>query len=143
MLKTRIGYIICFSIILGLFVFSKSINTKSMVEKRLDFLEPPEPTTIFDSPLPFEKGTEVHFPTDVISISEVLKEGTRIAFKIIKSELNYIRPIYKKTGIALLEDRAIFLLEYTSTAYSRDLDLYLVVFQTNITDVFTKGNLFY
>ena len=30
MLKTRIGYIICFSIILSLFVYSKSINTKSM-----------------------------------------------------------------------------------------------------------------
>ena len=85
MLKTRIGYIICFSIILSLFVYSKSINTKSMevsysqpnsdkseqeriqeLEKRLDFLEPPEPTTILDSPFPFEKGTEVHFPTDVI-----------------------------------------------------------------------------
>lgn len=30
MLKTRIGYIICFLIILSLFIYSKSINTKSM-----------------------------------------------------------------------------------------------------------------
>ena len=66
------------------------------LEKRLDFLEPPEPTTILDSPFPFEKGTEVHFPTDVIPISEVLKEGTKIPFKVIKSEPNYIRPIYEE-----------------------------------------------
>ena len=37
MLKTRIGYIICFSIILSLFVYSKSINTKSM---ELSFSQP-------------------------------------------------------------------------------------------------------
>ena len=115
MLKTRIGYIICFSIILSLLVYSKSINTKLMelsisqsnsdkseheriqeLEQRLDSLEPPEPTTILDSPFPFEKGTEVHFPTDVIPISEVLKEGTKIPFKVIKSEPNYIRPIYEE-----------------------------------------------
>ena len=66
------------------------------LEKRLDYLEPSEPTTILDSPFPFEKGTEVHFPTDVIPISEVLKEGTKIPFKVIKSEPNYVRPIYEE-----------------------------------------------
>ncbi|MGG0662809.1 hypothetical protein ABE042_01705 [Viridibacillus arvi] len=115
MLKTRIVYIICFSIILSLFVYSQSLNTKLIessisqsnsdkseykriqeLEQRLDSLEPPEPTTILDSPFPFEKGTEVHFPTDVIPISEVLKEGTKIPFKVIKSEPNYIRPIYEE-----------------------------------------------
>ncbi|MGE7914204.1 hypothetical protein [Lysinibacillus xylanilyticus] len=115
MLKTKISYIICFLIILNLFVFSKPINTNSMelpfsqsnndkseqkkiqeLEQRLDSLEPPEPTTILDSPLPFEKGIEMHFPKDVISISEVLKEGTKIPFKVIQSEPNYIRPIYKE-----------------------------------------------
>ena len=54
------------------------------LEERLDSLEPPEPTTILDSPFPFEEGTEVHFPTNVIPISEVLKEGTKIPFKVIK-----------------------------------------------------------
>ena len=37
MLKTRIGYIICFLIILSLFVYSKSINTKL---KQLSFSQP-------------------------------------------------------------------------------------------------------
>lgn len=113
MLKTKIDYIICFSIILSLLDYSKSINAKSLelsfsqsnsdksehiriqeLEQRLDNLEPPEPTTILDSPFPFEKGTEVHFPTDVIPISEVSKEGIKIPFKVIKSEPSYIRPIY-------------------------------------------------
>lgn len=66
------------------------------LEQRLDSLEPPEPTTIFDSPFPFEKGAEVHFPTDVIPNSEVLKEGTKIPFKVIKSEPNYNRPLYEE-----------------------------------------------
>ena len=188
MLKTRIGYIICFSIILSLFVYSKSINTKSMevsysqsnsdkseqeriqeLEKRLDFLEPPEPTTILDSPFPFEKGTEVHFPTDVIPISEVLKEGTKIPFKVIKSEPNYIRPIYEEDwhsttgrwsyipsrihyalhrifpfyaiGIsAELEFTQNVGISFPTDMNETDLDLYIVVFQTNITDVYTKGN---
>ena len=190
MLKTRIGYIICFSIILSLFVYSKSINTKSMVlsfsqpnsdkseqeriqelEQRLDSLEPPGPTTILDSPFPFEKGTEVHFPTDVIPISEVLKEGTRIPFKVIKSEPNYIRPIYEENwhstywggrwsyipsrihyslhrvfpfyaiGIsAELNFQQNVGIGFNTDANETDLDLYIVVFQTNITDVYTKGN---
>ncbi|MGN4124215.1 hypothetical protein ACMGD3_04200 [Lysinibacillus sphaericus] len=66
------------------------------MEQRLDSLEPPEPTTILDLPFPFEKGTEVRLPTDVIPISEVSKEGTKIPFKVIKSEPNYIRPIYEE-----------------------------------------------
>ena len=188
MLKTRIGYIICFSIILSLFVYSKSINTKSMevsfsqsnsdkseqeriqeLEQRLDILEPPEPTTILDSPFPFEKGTEVHFPTDVIPISEVLKEGTKIPFKVIKSEPNYIRPIYEEdwhstTGRwSYIPSRIHYALHRVFPFYAigisaeldftqnvgisfptdmneTDLDLYIVVFQTNITDVYTKGN---
>ena len=188
MLKIRIGYIICFSIILSLFVYSKSINTKSMelsfsqhntdkseheriheLEKRLDFLEPPEPTTILDSPFSFEKGTEMHFPTDVIPISEVLKEGTKIPFKVIKSEPNYIRPIYEEDwhstagrwsyipsrihyalhrifpfyaiGIsAQLDFTQNIGISFLTDMNETDLDLYIVVFQTNITDVYTKGN---
>lgn len=188
MLKSRIGYIICFSIILSLFIYSKSINIKSMelplsqkdsgksaheriheLEKRLDFLEPPEPTTIPDSPFPFEKGAEVHFPTDVTPISEVLKEGTKIPFKVIKSEPDYIRPIYEEywhstTGRwSYIPSRIHYALHRIFPFYAigmsaeldftqnvgitfptamneTDLDLYIVVFQSNITDVYTKGN---
>ncbi|WP_245639421.1 hypothetical protein [Viridibacillus arvi] len=188
MLKTRIVYIICFSIILSLFVYSQSLNTKLIessisqsnsdkseykriqeLKQRLDSLEPPEPTTILDSPFPFEKGTEVHFPTDVIPISEVLKEGTKIPFKIIKSEPNYIRPIYEEdwhstTGRwSYIPSRIHYSLHRIFPFYAieiseelnftqnvgisfptdineTDLDLYIVMFQTNITDVYTKGN---
>lgn len=188
MLKTRIGYIICFLIILSLFVYSKSLNTKLIelsisqsnsdksehkriqeLEQRLDNLEPPEPTTILDSPFPFEKGTEEHFPTDVIPISEVLKEGTKVPFKVIKSEPNYIRPIYEEDwhsttgrwsyipsrihyalhrvfpfyaiGIsAELEFTQNVGISFPTDMNETDLDLYIVVFQTNITDVYTKGN---
>ncbi|MFJ5563677.1 hypothetical protein [Lysinibacillus xylanilyticus] len=190
MLKTKISYIICFLIILNLFVFSKPINTNSMelpfsqsnsdksehkqiqeLEQRLDRLEPPEPTTILDSPFPFEKGTEVHFPTDVIPISEVLKEGTKIPFKVIQSEPNYIRPISKEQWHSTygggrwsyIPSRIHYALHRIFPFYAigisaelnfqqdvgigfptdmneTDLDLYIVVFQTNITDVYTKGN---
>lgn len=188
MLKTRIGYIICILIILSLFVYSKSLNTKltelsisqpnniksehkriEELEQRLDSLEPPEPTTILDSPFPFEEGTDVNYPTDVIPISEVLKEGTKIPFKVIKSEPKYIRPIYEDhwhstTGRwSYIPSRIHYSLHRIFPYYSigiseelhftqnvgiaantamneTDLDLYIVVFQTNTTDVYTKGN---
>lgn len=137
----------------------------------LDSLEPLEPTTILDSPFPFEKESEVHFPNDVIPISEVLKEGTKIPFKVIKSEPNYIRPIYEENWHSeiwggrwsYIPSRIHYSLHrifpfyaigisaefsfqhnvgigFNTATNETDLDLYLVVFQTNITDVYTKGN---
>lgn len=184
MLKTKIGYIICFLIILSLFVYSKSINAKPLelsfsqyndksehkriqeLEQRLDRLEPPEPTTILDSPFPFEKGTEVQFPSDDIPISEVEKEGTKTPFKVIKSEPNYIRPLFKEQWHSTyaggrwsyIPSRIHYALHRIFPFYAiglsaefnfqqevgiifptdtneTDLDLYIVVFQTNITDV--------
>ncbi|RFB09448.1 hypothetical protein DZB84_24400 [Bacillus sp. HNG] len=141
------------------------------MEQRLGNLEPPEPTTILDSPFPFETGTEVHFPTDVIPISEVKTQGTKIPFKIIKSEPNYVRPIYEEhwhstywggrwsyvpsrvhyalhrifpfyaIGIAAeLNFQGDMGISFPTTTNETDLDLYIVVFQTSITDVYTKGN---
>ncbi|MGD6834851.1 hypothetical protein ACQCT5_22125 [Sutcliffiella halmapala] len=188
MLKTKTGFIICFSIILSLFVngesikamelsFSKSNSDKSEhiriqeLEQRLDNLEPPEPITILDSPFPFEKGTEIHFPTDVTEIGEVLIEGSKIPFKVIKSVPNYIRPIYEEhwhstfwggrwsyvpsrihyalhrifpfyaIGISgELNFQQNVGIDFPTDINETDLDLYIVVFQTNITDVYTKGN---
>lgn len=190
MFKTKIGYMICFLIILSLLDYSKSISAKSLelpfyqshsdksehkqtqeLEQRLNSLEPPEPTTILDSPFPFEKETEMHFPTDIIPISEVLKEGVKIPFKVIKSEPSYIRPIYEEhwhstywggrwsyipsrihyslhrifpfyaIGIsAELNFQQNVGITFSTTANETDLDLYIVVFQTTITDVYTKGN---
>lgn len=109
--------------------------------------------------------------TDVIPISEVSKEGTKIPFKVIKSEPSYIRPIYEEhwhstywdgrwsyipsrihyalhrifpfyaIGIsAELNFQQNVGITFPTTANETDLDLYIVVFQTNITDVYTKGN---
>ena len=190
MFRRKIGYIICLSIIFSLFLYSMSINATEMdismtlstndknennriqeLEQRLNNLEPPEPTTILDSPFPFEKGMEEHFPTDVITISEVLKEGSKIPFKIIKSEANYSRPLYEEhwhstywggrwsyipsrihyalhrifpfyaIGIsAELDFQQNVGITFPTTINETDLDLYIVVFQTNITEIFTKDN---
>lgn len=190
MLKTKISYIICFSIILYLFVYSKSINANSIelpssqtnsdqskhkqiqeLEQRLDSLEPPKPTTILDSPFPFDKGAEQHFPTDDLPIPVAIKEGTKIPFNVIVREPDYIRPIYEEQwhstygggrwsyvpsrihyaqhrifpfyaiGIsAELNFQQNVGIAFPTEINETDLDLYIVVFQTNITDVYTKGN---
>ena len=192
MLKTKSSYIICFAIILSLFVYIKVINAEvpfvesslpqssgtkgeekriQELEQRLGNLEPPKPTTILDSPFPFEKGTEVYFPTDVIPISEVITQGTKIPFKVIKNEPNYVRPIYEEhwhstywggrwsympsrihyalhrifpfyaIGIsAELHFQGDMGISFPTTTNETDLDLYIVVFQTNITDIYTKGS---
>ena len=157
--------------------FSQSNRDKSEqvriqeLEHRLESLEPPEPTTILDSPFPFEEGTEKNFPTDDVPISVVLKEGTKIPFNVIVREPDYIRPIYEEQwhstywggrwsyvpsrihyalhrifpfyaiGIsAELNFQQNVGIGFNTDANETDLDLYIVVFQTNITDVYTKGN---
>lgn len=139
------------------------------LEQRLENLEPPEPTTILDSPFPFEKVTEEHFPIDILPISVVLKEGSKIPFKIIKSEPDYIRPLYEEHWHSTygrwsyIPSRIYYALHRIFPFYAigisaeydfqhnvgisfntemneTDLDLYIVIFKTDITDVYTKGN---
>jgi hypothetical protein len=152
----------------------EKIGLEEQIEKlkqRLEQLEPVKPTTILDSPFPFEQGTEETYSPDVVPISEVLKQGKRISFKIIKSEPRYKRPIYQEQWHSTywggrwsyLPSRIHYALHRLFTFYDigiseelnfqqnvgitfptfqneKDLDLYIVVFQTNITDVYTKGN---
>jgi hypothetical protein len=192
MLKKKGSYFICFSNFFSLFVYSKSIYGESSVvevsslsksindknsrqirelEQRLGNLEPPEPTTIIDSPFPFETGTDDYYPTDVIPISEVIRRGTKIPFIVIKSEPNYIRPIYKEQWHSTywggrwsyVPERIHYALHRLFPFYDigisgglnfeqnvgisfptfqndTNLDMYLVVFQTKVTDVYTAGN---
>lgn len=182
MLKAKKKVIICFSMILYLFLYSHSPHSKASevtgedkriqeLERRLDNLEPPQPTSIIDSPFPFETGTEVYFPTDIIPISEVLKQGTKIPFKTIKNDSNYIRPIYEEQWHSTywggrwsyMPSRIHYALHRLFTFYDiglsgelnfqqnigitfptfqneTDLDLYLIVFQTDVTGIYTKGN---
>ncbi len=179
------GFIICLPLILNLFVYCNPIiaafspsdsneNEQHRIQElkqRLDNLEPPEPTTILDSPFPFEQVAEVNFPTDVIPIAEVLKKQTKIPFKVIKSDPSYVRPIYDKHWHSTywggrwsyIPSRIHFALHrifpfyaiglsaelnfqgdvgiaFPTSTNETNLDLYIVVFQTNITDVRTLGN---
>ncbi|MFY3791918.1 hypothetical protein ACOQFO_09530 [Ureibacillus sp. MALMAid1270] len=189
MRTAKISYTICLSILFCFVFYNKPTDAKSTImnpsllqtsnqgeqsriqelEHRLENLEPPEPTTILDSPFPFEKVSEEHFPTDTLPISEVLKKGTKIPFKIIKSEPDYIRPLYEEHWHSTygrwsyIPSRIFYSLHRMFPFYAigisaeydfqhsvgiafntemneTDLDLYIVIFQTDITDVYTKGN---
>jgi hypothetical protein len=152
----------------------ENIKLEEQIEKlqqRLDRLEPPKPITIPDSPFPFEHGVEQNYPTDVVPISEVIKQDKRIAFKVIKSEQSYKRPIYDEHWHSTywggrwsyVPSRIHYALHRLFTYYDigisgelnfkqhvgidfptfqnkTNLDLYVIVFQTKVTDVYTKGN---
>ncbi|MDQ8739415.1 hypothetical protein [Paenibacillus sp. LHD-38] len=139
------------------------------LEKRLQQLEPPKPTTIVT--LPWEIETEKHYPSETIPISEVLDKGTKIHFNVIKNDPNYKRPVYEEHWHSTywggrwsyVPNRIHYALHRLFTTYDigisgelnfkqnvgidfpmfqnkTDLDLYIVVFQTTVTDVYTKGN---
>ncbi len=99
MLKTRIGYSICFSIILSLFVYSKSIHTKSMevsfsqpnsdkseqeriqeLEQRLDSLEPSDQYQFLilqcSTKCPFSKNASPHIEEKPTLIEELTFDNT-------------------------------------------------------------------
>ncbi|MFD2445449.1 hypothetical protein ACFSO7_15900 [Bacillus sp. CGMCC 1.16607] len=152
----------------------EKIELEEHIEKlkqRLKQLEPPKPITILDSPFPFEQGVEQIYPTDVVPISEVFKQGKKIAFKVIKSEMSYKRPIYEEHWHSTfwggrwsyVPSRIHYALHRMFTFYDigisgelnfkqdvgidfpifqnkTKLDLYIIVFQTKVTDVYTKGN---
>ena len=109
MLKIRIGYIICFSIILSLFVHGESINTKSMelstqpvsdkskqerlqeLEQRLDSLEPPDLFTVSAQSildielLDIEKNKIITIPTNPkiqVEAKKIINEIDNVVIKL-------------------------------------------------------------
>lgn len=185
MSKIRYGCVIIFSILLTIFVFHTSSNAEEIVnlyienmdepnkraeelEKRLKRLEPPEPVNIIE--LPFEAEAEKRYPSQTISISEVMDKGTKIPFNVIKNIPDSKRPVYEKHWHSTvgrwsyIPTRIHYALHRLFTNYDIGLsnwfdfegnlginnipmfqneialDLYIVVFQTAVTDVYTKGN---
>ncbi|WP_235821719.1 hypothetical protein [Gottfriedia acidiceleris] len=137
------------------------------LKERLNSLEPPKPITILKSPE--QKETEGNYPTNTFSISEILSKGTKIPFNIIKNEPNYERPIYQEqwhstyrrwsyipSRIYYAQHRLFPIYDigltnlfnignhlgigFPTFQNQADLDLYLIVFQTNVTKVYTKEN---
>lgn len=137
------------------------------LEKRLQQLEPPKPTTIVT--LPWEIETEKHYPSNTIPISEVMEKGTKIHFNVIKNDSNYKRPVYEEHWHSTYRGgrwsyvpmRIQYALHRLFTTYDirisgelnfkqnvgidfpmfqnkTDLDLYIIVFQTTVTDVSVK-----
>jgi hypothetical protein len=186
MSKTRNGYVIIFSILLTIFVFHTSSYAKETVnhhienmdepnkraeemQKRIKKLEPPKPVNIIE--LPFEAEAEKRYPSQTISITEVMDKGTKIPFVTIKNIPDYKRPVYEKHWHSTygggrwsyIPTRIHYALHRLFTNYDiglsnwysfehdlglsipmfqdeKALDLYIVVFQTVVTKVYTKGN---
>ncbi|TQR19656.1 hypothetical protein [Psychrobacillus vulpis] len=134
------------------------------MKHRLQRLEPTDAIQISDPP-----WSEQAFPSTVVPVSEVIENGTKIAFETILNKPDYKRPSYEAhwhstTGRwSYVPNRIHYALHRLFINYDAglsgwydfehniglsipmfqnetDLDLYIVVFQTEITDVYTKGN---
>jgi hypothetical protein len=186
MSKVRNGYILIISIILVFSVSftssyahglpnpqvndSEEVNKRvEELEKRLKQLEPPKPIQIVKEPEEVE--AEQYYPSDTMTIPEVMDKGTKIHFNIIKNDPNYERPVYDEHWHSTywggrwsyVPNRIHYALHRLFTTYDigisgelnfkqnvgfdfpmfqnkTDLDLYIVIFQTAVTDVYTKEN---
>lgn len=104
MSKVRNGYVISISILLASSMFFSSSYAQGLpishasdpeevnkrieeLEKRLNQLEPPEPTSIIKSREEVE--TEKYYPSDTVPIPEIMDKGTKIHFNVIKNDPNY------------------------------------------------------
>lgn len=147
---------------------NKSVeNLKEKIEKlenQLKNLEPSEPKDIEDPP-----WEEIPFPTKELQISEVILEGTNIPFKVIVNKPDFKRLAYDENWHSTIgrwsyvPTRTHYSLHRLFTNYDlglsgwydfehnlglsvpmfqsvTDLDMYIVSFQTEVTNVYTKGN---
>ncbi|TQR28795.1 hypothetical protein C7Y47_19735 [Lysinibacillus sphaericus] len=134
------------------------------LENRLKSLEPIKPQTIADPPFP-----ELSPPSKFVTLSQVIENGNTIPYEVIVNNPGYKRPAYEKywhSSIgrwSYVPTRIHYALHRLFTNYDialsewydfeqnmgftipmfhnkTDLDLYIVVFQTDITAVYTLGN---
>ncbi|GGG03695.1 hypothetical protein GCM10010912_55540 [Paenibacillus albidus] len=148
---------------------NESDNQVDVLEKRLKNLEPIEPTQMNELPSQLEE--EKLYPSQTVSILEVIHNGTQIPCKVIKELPEYKRPVYDKTWHSTywggrwsyIPTRMYYALHRLFTTYDiglsgqlqfqgnvgidfpifqseTALDLYMVVFQTTVSKVYTKGN---
>ncbi|WP_199624771.1 hypothetical protein [Paenibacillus alkalitolerans] len=108
MKKVRSGLVIVISIVLVISVFHTSDasssprshhtdepnNRTEELQKRLKNLEPPEPVTIIG--LPYQAEAKRLYPSQTVPIPEVINQGTKIPFDVIKSIPEFKRPVYEK-----------------------------------------------
>lgn len=134
-------------------------------KERLRRLEPPEPVKLQDPPfLP-----EGAFPSVVLPINEIVQTGKKLPYRTIVSLPSYQRPAYEEHWHSTvgrwsyMPNRIHYALHRLFTAYDiglsswydfehniglsipmfqneKSLDLYIVAFQTEVTQVYTKGN---
>jgi len=138
-----------------------------LLEQRIDRLEPRVPTTIVR--LPVEAEAEKLAPRDAVPISEVLRRGKEIPFRIVKHDPNFVRPVYlwewhSRFGRwSYMPSRVHYALHRLFAAYDfglsalyqlqgdlgvafptfqheTNLDLYLIAFQTEVRGAYTLGN---
>jgi hypothetical protein len=149
----------------GLKTFEKeNEELKEKLRQRLKRLEPSPPENLQDPP-----WGEMQFPTKVVRVSEVIKGGTKIPYRVIVDKQNYKRPAYEEHWHSTvgrwsyLPNRVHFALHRLFTNYDiglsnwydfehdigitvpmfqneKALDLYIVSFQTQVKNVYTKGN---
>lgn len=139
-------------------------NTIDKLNDRLKRLEPENPVKMEDPP-----WGQASFPAKVFPISEVITKGTKIPFHIIINKPDYKRPAYEEYWRSTigrwsyLPMRVHYALHRLFTEYDigasnwydfvhniglyvpmfqnkKALDMYIVTFQTDVTDVYTKGN---
>ncbi|OZU88075.1 hypothetical protein CIL03_13150 [Virgibacillus indicus] len=141
---------------------------KEIIKKlrlRIKTLEPPEPVDIQDPP-----WRELSFPAELEPISDIIHNGANIPFDLIVNKPDYERPAYEEHWHSLgggrwsyVPDRIHYALHRLFTNYDiglsswydfehnigfsipmfqdeEALNLYIVTFQTEVTDVYTTGN---
>ncbi|WP_431809645.1 hypothetical protein [Brevibacillus agri] len=134
-------------------------------ESQLESLEPATPRTLPDPPFRYQPA----LPSSVLPVADILRNGTRIPHQLIVDKPKYSRPAYEdhwhsKFGRWIyLPTRVHYALHRLFAQYDiglsnwydfeqqlgisipmrqdkQSLDLYIVAFQTKITEVYTKGN---
>jgi hypothetical protein len=134
------------------------------LEQRLIRLEPTDPVNIQDPP-----WGEIQFPSNVVPVSKVIQKGTKIPYDVIVDKPDYKRPAYEKHWHSTVgrwsyvPNRIHYALHRLFTVYDigssnlydfehniglsipmfqdeEALDMYIVAFQTQVTNVYTEGN---
>jgi hypothetical protein len=142
---------------------------KATIEKltqRIKNLEPSKPLNIQDPP-----WGKLPFPSNIMPISEIIHNGTKIPFDVIVDKPDYERLVYEKHWHSSVSggrwsyvpNRVHYALHRLFTTYDigvsawydfehnlgisipmlqnkQALDLYIVAFQAEVTDVYTIGN---
>lgn len=134
------------------------------LEKRLRSLEPTDPKQLKDPP-----WEELPFPSSELPISHIITKGKKINFEVIVNKPKYQRPAYEEIWHSTIgrwsyiPTRIHYALHRLFTNYDiglsnwydfehnmgfgipmfqneKALDLYIVVFQSKVIEVYTKGN---